>query len=434
MAINVDPDNQDPFYRYKMPRLIAKVEGKGNGIKTVIPNMSEIAKSLSRPPTYPTKFFGCELGAQTSDKNERFIVNGSHDAIKLQELLGNFIRKFVLCPNCQNPETNLAVKQKMQIINQRCVACGYQGTIDMRHKLTTYILKNPPELENINTTGPGTGGTTGGNTPGKSKGKGKKKGKDGVNGDTSPKSNQEDVPPPAAENDYDDDWGEDLSDKAVQSRMKTQGLTDAIMKLTMCDDAQKTLQERVNMFHSFVEQKKAVDQLDGKEILAKAEYLEVKDQAPLILVELLLNEKILQQLKQYRKLFLLFTQMNTKAQKAVLGGLEQLIGKVYKEALMPKVPHILKSAYDLDLLEEEVLLEWHEKGPSKKYVAKDISKEIHAKAEPFLNWLQEAEEESDESEDEGVQVVYSSTEKAGIKTIEPESKQDDEDDFDIDAI
>ena len=28
-----------------------QVEGKGNGIKTVIANMSEIAKALSRPPT-----------------------------------------------------------------------------------------------------------------------------------------------------------------------------------------------------------------------------------------------------------------------------------------------------------------------------------------------------------------------------------------------
>lgn len=34
-----------------MPRLIAKVEGKGNGIKTVIPNMGDIARALGRPPT-----------------------------------------------------------------------------------------------------------------------------------------------------------------------------------------------------------------------------------------------------------------------------------------------------------------------------------------------------------------------------------------------
>ena len=34
-----------------MPRLQAKVEGKGNGVKTVIPNMVEIARALGRPPT-----------------------------------------------------------------------------------------------------------------------------------------------------------------------------------------------------------------------------------------------------------------------------------------------------------------------------------------------------------------------------------------------
>ena len=38
-------------FRYKMPRLVAKVEGKGNGVKTVIPNMVDIARSLERPPT-----------------------------------------------------------------------------------------------------------------------------------------------------------------------------------------------------------------------------------------------------------------------------------------------------------------------------------------------------------------------------------------------
>ena len=41
------------------------MEGKGNGIKTVIVNMVDVARALSRPPTYVTKYFGCELGAQT---------------------------------------------------------------------------------------------------------------------------------------------------------------------------------------------------------------------------------------------------------------------------------------------------------------------------------------------------------------------------------
>jgi len=57
----------------------------------------------------PTKYFGCELGAQTQidSKNERYIVNGAHQGDKLQDILDGFIEKFVLCSNCENPETVL---------------------------------------------------------------------------------------------------------------------------------------------------------------------------------------------------------------------------------------------------------------------------------------------------------------------------------------
>uniref|UniRef100_A0A8C1BMF2 Eukaryotic translation initiation factor 5 n=2 Tax=Cyprinus carpio TaxID=7962 RepID=A0A8C1BMF2_CYPCA len=151
MSVNVNRSVSDQFYRYKMPRLIAKVEGKGNGIKTVIVNMVDVAKALNRPPTYPTKFFGCELGAQTQfdAKNDRYIVNGSHEANKLQDMLDGFIRKFVLCSECDNPETDLHVNAKKQTIGSSCKACGNRGMLDTRHKLCTFILKNPPEGQHL---------------------------------------------------------------------------------------------------------------------------------------------------------------------------------------------------------------------------------------------------------------------------------------------
>ena len=65
------------------------------------------------PFSDPTKYFGCELGAQTQldAKNDRYIVNGEHDAAKLQLLIDGFIKKFVLCPGCSNPETILVSSQ-----------------------------------------------------------------------------------------------------------------------------------------------------------------------------------------------------------------------------------------------------------------------------------------------------------------------------------
>lgn len=58
-SLNVNRENSDAFYRYKMPALMAKVEGKGNGIKTVVVNMPEVAKALQRPPSCKA-LCGCE--------------------------------------------------------------------------------------------------------------------------------------------------------------------------------------------------------------------------------------------------------------------------------------------------------------------------------------------------------------------------------------
>lgn len=60
-SVNVNRNVADAFYRYKMPRICAKVEGKGNGIKTVIVNMPEVAKAIGRPPTCKYCFIFCFL-------------------------------------------------------------------------------------------------------------------------------------------------------------------------------------------------------------------------------------------------------------------------------------------------------------------------------------------------------------------------------------
>jgi translation initiation factor 5 len=98
--LNIGEGNRDDaFYRYKMPKLMTKIEGRGNGIKTNLVNMVDVAKALARPPSYTTKYFGCELGAQSKfdEKTGIALVNGAHDNSKLVALLEIFIKKYVQC-------------------------------------------------------------------------------------------------------------------------------------------------------------------------------------------------------------------------------------------------------------------------------------------------------------------------------------------------
>ena len=128
-----------------MERLLSKIEGKGNGIKTVVVNLSSVANSLARPPSYVIKYFGFELGAQTNTNptDDRWIINGAHEAGKLQDYLDGFITKFVLCKKCKNPETDINIKDGRILLD--CKACGQRSEVDIRLKLSSFILKNQPK-------------------------------------------------------------------------------------------------------------------------------------------------------------------------------------------------------------------------------------------------------------------------------------------------
>ncbi|VDO26619.1 unnamed protein product [Onchocerca flexuosa] len=410
MAININRNVLDPFYRYKMPRLQAKVEGKGNGIKTVIANMTDIAKALERPPTYPTKYFGCELGAQTNFdmKNERFIVNGEHDAAKLQDILDGFIRKFVLCAACENPETTLVVKKGQ--IHSKCKACGNTSIIDPKHKLSTFIMKNPPKVDE------------------------KEKKENGNSGSTDNSIIDGEIPSDkelngSASDDIDDDWAEPIDDPAG-------GVSAQIGKLIISRDLDKPIEERLDMLHECMLQ-------NSKKLLNEAERLELKSKATLLLADVLFDTNVVNQIMEYRNILLRFTVNDHKAQRHLLGGIEQLISKHF-DTLLPKSAHIIKALYDTDVVEEEVLLAWGEK-PSKKYVKKKLCAEIISKAQPVLDWLKNAEEdESDDEDDEAIEfddrarkvgtVELDATKKINGNAQTEKAKTEDDDEVNIDDI
>ncbi|KAL0213147.1 hypothetical protein RCL1_006773 [Eukaryota sp. TZLM3-RCL] len=128
-------------YRYKMPPIESKVEGRGNGIKTVIPNADAVARALKVDGAYVVKWLGMELGAQSTwnDETKHAVVNGSHSAPVLQETLQGFINTFVLCPRCKLPEIVMSTAKKDLMID--CKACGEHSKSASKHKIISFIKR-----------------------------------------------------------------------------------------------------------------------------------------------------------------------------------------------------------------------------------------------------------------------------------------------------
>lgn len=328
--INVRRDVSDSFYRYKMERLQTKVEGKGNGIKTVIVNLTSVAQSLDRPGAHLIKFFGFELGAQTNidPKDDRWIINGAHESAKLQDLLDIFIKKFVLCQKCKNPETKVEIKDGM--IELDCKACGVHSAVDLRHKLSGFIIKNQPSGKKNKKDKAERKAARKAKQNGQANGKGsdednsdhsadKENGDSGsadgdANGDVASdddaltrkiKAEALEIKNGRAEVN-EDEWAVDMSAEAVKARQ--QNLPGEFkQKLVINGDDEdedgegggNTVYDQLaDWIQEQTEEKGSIDKVDGVDIYVKAKELgiEAKHRAVTVLVMTLFNDNILTQI------------------------------------------------------------------------------------------------------------------------------------------
>jgi len=131
-----------------IPVVKANTEGRGNGIRTNITNMVEVSKKIKRNPAYTTKYFGTELGCQSTydPVGEKATIQGEHHLPTLQEQLKKFIKAFVVCKHCSSIETKLTLNKKGDVYN-KCSSCKEKSMVDMSHKVVKEIQKNPPGSE-----------------------------------------------------------------------------------------------------------------------------------------------------------------------------------------------------------------------------------------------------------------------------------------------
>ncbi|PSS12699.1 hypothetical protein M430DRAFT_68899 [Amorphotheca resinae ATCC 22711] len=426
VTINIRSDVKDPFYRYKMEKLQSKIEGKGNGIKTVIVNLSSVAQSLARPGAYVIKYFGFELGAQTNTNpaDDRWIINGAHEASKLQDYLDGFINKFVLCKKCKNPETDVVIKDGRILLD--CKACGQRSDVDLRLKLSGFILKNQPKKgkkdkaekkaarkarENRNGDSKENGHASGGESNSENGSNG--------NGDVGIEAGSDDemtrrIKAEAQEIDAtpvevkDDEWTVDMSAEAVRARQQ-QLPDDLKQKLVLGGDddeeegeggGNSSYDQLGSWILSEAEEKGGVNNVDDVAIYLKAKELgiEAKHRTLLVLVQTIFDDDIVKQIPK-RAGMLKNMVSSEKHEKALLGGVERFIGIRGKEnpEIYNLTSKILMVLYNEDIVSEEMLTKWGTKA-SKKYIDLPTSKKVRKSAEAFLTWLAEAESDDEDSE------------------------------------
>lgn len=391
---NIGGDNNDATYRYKMPLLVTKVEGRGNGIKTVLVNMTDIAKALCCDPAYPTKYFGFTLGTQSkySPDTERAVVNGQHDQPDLDKILDKFIEKFILCPTCKLPEIKMKVKKNNIIID--CMACGHNGPLVTKMpKMQAYICKNPPAASGKEQS---------------SSGEKKKKKKNKKNKGEEEESKEEvvelqeemeevlltcDTSKEAQEQRMQEEFGgifEEEKSSSKKKKKKKKAKAEAIpdgpgdMLRLFCESNPNARTKQIVDELSRIQLSRSLD--DTSKVKALLEGL----------LDLSDPKSVAKQLQQYKKVFRKL--INTPGlQMLLLFCLEELVG-VVEPRLLKRSPILLKTLFDADVLEDEVILQWANSPPESSYlVPKQVASKIRKAVAPFIEWLEESSSEDSSS-------------------------------------
>lgn len=412
--INVGGDASDRSYRYKMPALVTKIEGRGNGIKTVVVNMADVAKALRCNPAYTTKYFGIELGAQTkwTEEKERAVVNGAHQTNDMQAILTRFIAKFILCAGCGLPEIKREVKRGT--IRTDCAACGAANEIGGNHKLIGYIVKNA------------------GDTSKKKKKKEKKEKKedkkkkdkkkkakrkersdDENSGDEKgePGAEKEEPDAPNSSKSSEPTWYADTSAEAQEARKHAEMNTmkrvnrevDAILASARLENAERS---PTTLFKVFMASAPEGTVRSVAEIQSEAQRLQIAhslDETKLIktLIEALIDTSDLKavpaQFTKHAGILALYT---SRGASQLLQCLEEFVG-VIEPGLLQRIPIILKNLFDAEVLTDEAIISWYEMPPENSWlVNKTVSAKVRQHAAPLVSWLQEVDEDDEEEDEE----------------------------------
>jgi translation initiation factor 2 subunit 2 len=112
------PKKSETADRFKVPT----VEIETVGPKTVFKNFSQIILVLRRDANHLAKFLSRELAVPNSVQGNNLLFQGKVGKDILQKKLDDYIKEFVYCKECHEPDTKLV--KEGRILYMVCEACG----------------------------------------------------------------------------------------------------------------------------------------------------------------------------------------------------------------------------------------------------------------------------------------------------------------------
>ncbi len=117
-AMEKIPKNKENKKRFQIPQINSQIEGN----KTSIRNFLEISSKIRRNPSQLSKYFAKEFAVPVSIKGNTLILQKKNSRETLQNKFEDYIKNFVYCKVCNEPDTILDKEDRILFI--KCDACG----------------------------------------------------------------------------------------------------------------------------------------------------------------------------------------------------------------------------------------------------------------------------------------------------------------------
>ncbi|MEM5834495.1 MAG: translation initiation factor IF-2 subunit beta [Candidatus Aenigmatarchaeota archaeon] len=123
-AIKELPSEIKTKQRFEIPQAACEMVGN----KTILRNFGEILTILRRDAKHLSKFLLKELATSGSVEGNTLVFQGRISKEIIQKKIEDYVKRFVICKECKNPDTKLVREGRITIM--KCEACGARSAAE----------------------------------------------------------------------------------------------------------------------------------------------------------------------------------------------------------------------------------------------------------------------------------------------------------------